>query len=216
MRVPGDDVAVAIIYAHALQQPGIADRPPALRIDDAHQGAALAVVESQPLGVEARTFAANVASAEQVFAIEQPDIAEHPAFPGDRVIVIVAPCRHRPRRLDHHGLVEGKGKRSDRKARNDQWGEDLVRRNATDHDALDVDRARSIHSALSAQADFVLVTTAPLQLSAAALIWTQAADRAIVVATRDQSRRDDVTYAVESLGLVGAHLAGTALAELAD
>jgi capsular polysaccharide biosynthesis protein len=89
----------------------------------------------------------------------------------------------------------------------------LPRGTAMDDDAIDVDRARAILSTVTAQADFVIVTTAPLHLSAAALVWTQAADTAIVVATRDQSRRDDVTYAVESLRLVGANLAGTVLAE---
>jgi succinoglycan biosynthesis transport protein ExoP len=83
----------------------------------------------------------------------------------------------------------------------------------SDHDTLDVERARTILASLASLADFVIVSTAPLHLSAGALVWAQAADTSVVVAARDQSRRDDVTYAVESLRLVGANLAGTILAE---
>ena len=45
------------------------------------------------------------------------------------------------------------------------------------------------------------------------LVWAQAADAATVVATLDHSRRDDLAYAVESLRLVGANVAGTVLAD---
>jgi capsular polysaccharide biosynthesis protein len=89
----------------------------------------------------------------------------------------------------------------------------LPRGTAIDDDSIDIDHARRVLETMASMADYVIVTTAPLHLSAAALVWTQAADTAIVVATRDQSRRDDVTYAVESLRLVGANLAGTVLAE---
>ena len=47
-----------------------------------------------------------------------------------------------------------------------------------------------------------------LHLSAGALAWAQAADSAILVAVRDQARRDDVEYAAESLRLVGVEVAG--------
>ena len=82
-----------------------------------------------------------------------------------------------------------------------------------DDDTIGVERARSILAALAQQADLVIISTGPLHLSAAALVWSQAADTSVVVAARDQSRRDDVTYAAESLKLVGADLSGTVLAE---
>jgi hypothetical protein len=62
-------------------------------------------------------------------------------------------------------------------------------------------------------ADLVVVSTGPLHLSAGALAWAQAADSTIVVAARDQARRDDVEYAAESLKLVGVDKAGTILVE---
>jgi hypothetical protein len=90
----------------------------------------------------------------------------------------------------------------------------VLPRGATlDQDAIDVDRATSILAALRATADLVVVSTGPLHLSAGALAWAQAADSAIVVAARDQARRDDVEYAAESLRLVGVEKAGTVLAE---
>lgn len=80
-------------------------------------------------------------------------------------------------------------------------------------DAIDVGEAADILSTLQAQADLVVVSTGALHLSAGALVWAQAGESAIVVASRDRSRRDDVTSAVESLRLVGADVAGTVLAE---
>lgn len=66
---------------------------------------------------------------------------------------------------------------------------------------------------LGRDADLVIVNTGPLHLSASALIWAGAGDATILVAVRDVSRRDDVTYAAESLRLVGVHPRGAVLAE---
>jgi capsular polysaccharide biosynthesis protein len=82
-----------------------------------------------------------------------------------------------------------------------------------DPDTIDVGRASAILSALADQADVVLINAGALHLSAGALAWAQAADAAILVAVRDQARRDDVEYAAESLRLVGVEVAGTVLAE---
>jgi capsular polysaccharide biosynthesis protein len=90
----------------------------------------------------------------------------------------------------------------------------VLPRGATlDQDAIDVDRATSILGTLRTMADLVVVSTGPLHLSAGALAWAQAADSTIVVAARDQARRDDVEYAAESLKLVGVDKAGTILVE---
>ena len=82
-----------------------------------------------------------------------------------------------------------------------------------DPDTIDVGRAAAIISALADQADLILINAGALHLSAGALAWAQAADAAILVAVRDQARRDDVEYAAESLRLVGVSVAGTVLAE---
>ena len=82
-----------------------------------------------------------------------------------------------------------------------------------DPDTIDVARAGAIISALVDQADLIVINAGALHLSAGALAWAQAADAAILVAVRDQARRDDVEYAAESLRLVGVEVAGTVLAE---
>lgn len=84
---------------------------------------------------------------------------------------------------------------------------------ASHADTLDVDRATRILQQLAEVADLVVVSTGPLHLAAATLVWARTADAAIVIAVRDQSRRDDVTYAVESLRLVGVGVRGAVLAE---
>jgi succinoglycan biosynthesis transport protein ExoP len=89
----------------------------------------------------------------------------------------------------------------------------LPRGAALDQDGIDVDRATSILGGLRTDADLVIVSTGPLHLSAGALAWAQATDSTIVVAARDQARRDDVEYAAESLKLVGVDKAGTVLVE---
>jgi capsular polysaccharide biosynthesis protein len=80
-------------------------------------------------------------------------------------------------------------------------------------DQLDVESAKAILAELAGHADFVIVNTGPLHLSAGALAWAQAGDAVTLVATLDQTRRDDLTYAVESLRLVGADVVGSILAD---
>ncbi|HET9085735.1 MAG TPA: Wzz/FepE/Etk N-terminal domain-containing protein [Candidatus Limnocylindrales bacterium] len=79
-------------------------------------------------------------------------------------------------------------------------------------DTIDAERASVILKALAESADLVMINGGVLHLSAGALAWAQAADTSILVAVRDQARRDDVEYAAESLRLVGVE-AGTVLAE---
>jgi len=80
-------------------------------------------------------------------------------------------------------------------------------------DTIDAERASVILKALAETADLVMINGGVLHLSAGALGWAQAADTSILVAVRDQARRDDVEYAAESLRLVGVEVAGTVLAE---
>ena len=80
-------------------------------------------------------------------------------------------------------------------------------------DTIDAERASVILKSLVETADLVMINGGVLHLSAGALAWAQAADTSILVAVRDQARRDDVEYAAESLRLVGVEVAGTVLAE---
>jgi succinoglycan biosynthesis transport protein ExoP len=90
----------------------------------------------------------------------------------------------------------------------------ILPRGATlDQDAIDAQRAATILQGLTASTDLIVVSTGALHLSAGALAWAQAADSTIIVAARDQARRDDVEYAAESLKLVGVTRVGTVLAE---
>jgi capsular polysaccharide biosynthesis protein len=83
----------------------------------------------------------------------------------------------------------------------------------SDDPDTDVDRASAVIRSLTEVADLVMINGGALHLSAGALAWAQAADTAILVAVRDQARRDDVEYAAESLRLVGVDAAGSVLAE---
>jgi hypothetical protein len=90
----------------------------------------------------------------------------------------------------------------------------VLPRGATlDQDAIDTARAAAILEGLATSTDLVVVSTGALHLSAGALAWAQAADSTIIVAARDQARRDDVQYAAESLKLVGVSRVGTVLAD---
>jgi len=90
----------------------------------------------------------------------------------------------------------------------------VLPRGATlDQDAIDASGAKQILAGLEGSAELIVVSTGALHLSAGALAWAQAADSTIIVAARDQARRDDVEYAAESLKLVGVGRVGTILAE---
>lgn len=84
---------------------------------------------------------------------------------------------------------------------------------APEADTVDADRAASMLAGLREMADLVIVNTGPLHLSAGTLAWARAGDASVLVAVRDQSRRDNVTYAVESLRLVGVHARGAVLVD---
>lgn len=84
---------------------------------------------------------------------------------------------------------------------------------ARNPDAIDADRAAAVITAVLGDAELVIINGGALHQSAGALAWAQAADTAILVAVRDQARRDDVEYAADSLRLVGVATAGTVLAE---
>ena len=61
------------------------------------------------------------------------------------------------------------------------------------------------------ECDLVVVNAAPLHRSPGALVWARAVDGSLLVAAKDQTRRERVSRASESLRLVGATLIGTVL-----
>ncbi len=80
-------------------------------------------------------------------------------------------------------------------------------------DTLDGERAAALVARLRRDADIVVVSAAPVHLSAVALVWARLADGTILFAQRDHARRDDVSHASDSLRLVGANVVGVVLGE---
>jgi polysaccharide biosynthesis transport protein len=81
----------------------------------------------------------------------------------------------------------------------------------TDQRIVEHHRARLVLERLLVDVEIVILSTAPLQRSASALLWARVADAAILVARRDKTRRENITFTVESLRLVGTRLLGTVL-----
>ncbi len=78
-------------------------------------------------------------------------------------------------------------------------------------DRLDDGTVRSILDLLLADHDLVVVAGPPTLGSAEALVYARATDAAVVVVRRDQTKRDALAHAVESLTLVGATVLGVVL-----
>lgn len=81
----------------------------------------------------------------------------------------------------------------------------------TDQRIIEHQRAQLVLDLLLADVEIVILSTAPLHRSASALLWARVADAAILVARRDKTRRENVTFTVESLRLLGTRLLGTVL-----
>lgn len=78
-------------------------------------------------------------------------------------------------------------------------------------DVLDDGAVRRILDRLTAEHDLVIVAGPPTLGSAEALVYARATDAAVVVVRRDQTKRDALAHAVESLALVGAQVLGVVL-----
>lgn len=76
---------------------------------------------------------------------------------------------------------------------------------------LDVDGATQLLQRLAKRADALVINAAPIHRSGSTLMWARAVDDTILVAERERTRRENVSFAVESLRIVGASLAGTVL-----
>ena len=75
-------------------------------------------------------------------------------------------------------------------------------------DLVDADRARQILDRLLSQSDLVIVATPPIRRSPSGLAWACAVDAALLVASREATRRESVSQTVQSLRRVGADIAG--------
>ena len=92
-------------------------------------------------------------------------------------------------------------------------GLDVVPRGAAASELVDLDSARDMLRALLMHVDVVVLNAAPVHRSGSTLIWARLADGTVLIAQQDQSKRENLTHAVDSLRLVGARLIGTVLFE---
>jgi len=76
---------------------------------------------------------------------------------------------------------------------------------------LDDGAVRRIIQRLLTDHDLVIVAGPPTLGSAEALVYARASDASVVVVRRDQTKRDALAHAVESLTLVGANVLGVVL-----
>jgi capsular polysaccharide biosynthesis protein/Mrp family chromosome partitioning ATPase len=80
-----------------------------------------------------------------------------------------------------------------------------------DHRLMEGDRATRVLERVASNVDLVILNTAPIHRSASALLWARDADGVILVARRDKTKRENVTFTVESLRLLGTRIIGTTL-----
>lgn len=78
-------------------------------------------------------------------------------------------------------------------------------------DDVEAETARRILEALRSEGSVTIVAGGAISSSAASLTWARLADVTVLVVDRDRTRRDNVSYAVETLRLVRANLVGTVL-----
>lgn len=78
-------------------------------------------------------------------------------------------------------------------------------------DDIEAETASRLLTALNAKGGVVVIAGGAISTSAASLTWARIADVAVLVVDRDRTRRDNVSYAVETLRLVRANLVGTVL-----
>jgi len=89
-------------------------------------------------------------------------------------------------------------------------GLDVIPRLAgADPRLLDEDRIGQVLQRLSSGVDLVILSTAPIHGSASALLWARSADGAILVVRRDRTKRENISFSVEILRMLGTRLIGT-------
>lgn len=75
------------------------------------------------------------------------------------------------------------------------------------------DSARRLLDAMRSESDLVIISGAPIHRSATALLWARVVDAVVLVVREEATQLENLRYAVESLRLVDANLAGTVLLE---
>ena len=78
---------------------------------------------------------------------------------------------------------------------------------------MDPERATALLEGIGASADLVIIAGAPVHRSANTLVWARAAEGTVLIVGKDQTKRQNLAYATESLLMVGARLLGTVLLE---
>ncbi|HEX5467206.1 MAG TPA: Wzz/FepE/Etk N-terminal domain-containing protein [Candidatus Limnocylindrales bacterium] len=78
-------------------------------------------------------------------------------------------------------------------------------------DDIEAETARRILDALQTEGGVTIIAGGAISSSAASLTLARLADVTVLVVDRDRTRRDNVSYAVETLRLVKANLVGTVL-----
>jgi polysaccharide biosynthesis transport protein len=73
--------------------------------------------------------------------------------------------------------------------------------------------ARQLLEAIRIQRDLVIISGAPIHRSASSLLWARVVDAVVLVVREEATQLENLRYAVESLRLVEANLAGTVLLE---
>lgn len=78
---------------------------------------------------------------------------------------------------------------------------------------IDPERATALLTRILARSDLVIVAAAPVHRSANTLVWARAAEGTVVIVGKDQTKRQNLAYATESLLMLGARLLGAVLLE---
>jgi polysaccharide biosynthesis transport protein len=73
--------------------------------------------------------------------------------------------------------------------------------------------ARRLLESMRGHSDLVILSGAPIHRSASSLVWARVVDAVVLVAREEATQIENLRYAVESLRLVDANLAGTVLLE---
>lgn len=92
-------------------------------------------------------------------------------------------------------------------------GMDILPHGSSGPELIDRQSAEQLVTVLLERCDMVIVNSAPVHRSGSTLVWARVTDASVLVAHRDVTKRENVTYAVDSLRQVGANLIGMVLME---
>lgn len=92
-------------------------------------------------------------------------------------------------------------------------GMEVLPHGASGPQLIDRENADQLVRVLHERCDVLVVNSAPVHRSGSTLVWARVTDATVLVAHRDVTKRENVTYAVDSLKQVGANLIGLVLME---